>query len=168
MNIARGHQGALGFTLLECLAYMVVLVVVLTLAVGAFYRVGVNSRHLGRNVTDIVRALQAGERWREDIRSAHGPIQWVQSGDEKVLRVPQAKGTAAQYVWRGETVYRQAGSNAAWQPWLPGVRNSRMGLDPRQRVAAWRWEIELQGTRKTARVRPLFTFYAVPPSAKTP
>jgi hypothetical protein len=33
-----------------------------------------------------------------------------------------------------------------------------MQPDPRQRVIAWTWELELKPTRKDAKVRPLFTF----------
>jgi hypothetical protein len=41
-----------------------------------------------------------------------------------------------------------------------------MAADQRQYVTAWRWELELQprakGSVKPGRVRPLFTFLAVP------
>ena len=41
-----------------------------------------------------------------------------------------------------------------------------MTADPREYVTAWRWELELQpratGSVKPGRVRPLFTFLAVP------
>jgi hypothetical protein len=41
-----------------------------------------------------------------------------------------------------------------------------MAADRREHVTAWRWELELatrtQGSVKPGRVRPLFTFVAVP------
>jgi hypothetical protein len=48
------------------------------------------------------------------------------------------------------------------------VKNSKMEMDQRRQVTAWRWELELQSARKAARVRPLFTFEAVAPAARTP
>jgi hypothetical protein len=47
-----------------------------------------------------------------------------------------------------------------------------MTSDPREYVTPWRWELELEtrakGSVKPGRVRPLFTFIAVPerPSTK--
>jgi hypothetical protein len=43
-----------------------------------------------------------------------------------------------------------------------------MHADPRQHVRAWRWEVELAAYRKGARIRPLFTFVAVPNPANKP
>jgi hypothetical protein len=41
-----------------------------------------------------------------------------------------------------------------------------MTADKREHVTAWRWELELQtratGSVKPGRIRPLFTFLAVP------
>jgi len=47
-----------------------------------------------------------------------------------------------------------------------------MAADPRERVVAWRWELELRprpsGSVKPGRIRPLFTFLAVPEKPAAP
>ena len=156
------------FSLLECLAYVALLGLVLTLALGAFYRTTDHSRQLARNAGDIVRTLQAGERWREDIRSAQGPVRLLRTNSEDVLLIPRTNGAVAGYVWRAGAVWRQANSVSPWQPFLAPVKSSRMEMDRRQRVVAWRWELELQGARKKARVQPKFAFEAVAPHVSAP
>jgi Tfp pilus assembly protein PilE len=146
-----------GFTLIECIVYVAAFFVVLGLAMMTYYRVEENSRSLRRNATDILRTVQAGERWREDIRRAIGPIQVAGAGEGQTFTIPQTNG-AVQYAFREGTVWRQAGAQNL--PALVGVLASSMAKDPRQRVTAWRWEVELKGRQKVARVRPLFTFEA--------
>src|SRR5262245_40944303 len=53
-----------GMMLIDCLAYIALLALILTMAFAAFYRANDYSRELSRNTADITRALQAGERWR--------------------------------------------------------------------------------------------------------
>jgi len=70
-----------------------------------------------------------------------------------------------------KTVSRKV-ANKPWVQLLGNVKLSWMQADPRARVTAWRWELELRprlkGYDKPGRVRPLFTFVAVPekPSKK--
>ncbi len=58
-----------GFTLIECMIYIVVLAVVMGLGFSAFYRFLENWRDLARSSEDILQVLKAGELWRADIRS---------------------------------------------------------------------------------------------------
>jgi hypothetical protein len=51
---------------------------------------------------------------------------------------------------------------------VPGVKSSKIAHDPRQKVTAWRWEIELATRKKAVRVRPLFSFEAVPAQSILP
>lgn len=168
MKPPRTIRAHAAFSLLECLAYIALLALVLTLAFGAFYRVADHSRHLARNAGDIVRALQAGERWRQEIRSAQGPIRLMRTNSEEVLLIPTTNGAVAGYVWRAGAVWRQTNSASPWRPFLSEVKYSRMELDRRQHVAAWCWEVELQGSRKKMRVQPRFSFEAVAPHGNTP
>ena len=59
-----------GYSLIECLVYIAVLAVVLNLSFVAYYRYDQHTHSLRRNADDITRALRAGERWREDVRTA--------------------------------------------------------------------------------------------------
>lgn len=150
---ARHH----GFSLLECLVYIGVMGVLITLAAVTFWHATRNNEHLRRNASDIVRALQAGERWREDIRGATGPIRQEVAEGLPRLAIPQARG-AVHYLFRDGAVWRQAGERPAL--FLADVLHSRMDQDRRQFVTAWKWEVELKTKREVVRVRPLFTFEA--------
>jgi len=145
-----------GMLLMECLVYMALLVVVLGLAYAAYYRCTENSKRLNQNVDDIIRVLQAGERWRDDIRTAQAV-----TATEGSLRLAQSNATV-DYVFEQNTVWRRAGAQAPLARFLGGVKASRMERDERRHVTAWRWEVELASREKSPRYRPFFTFEAAP------
>jgi type II secretory pathway component PulJ len=147
-----------GFTLIECLVYIAMLAMIGGLTYLTFYRTRDNSRDLGRNADDVARTLQAGERWREDVRQASGRLQLSQVEGVPQLRIPQAQGEVI-YFFRESEVVRQAAGHTA--PVLTKVKNSTMLADAREKVAAWRWEVELLGRPDRTRIRPLFSFQAV-------
>jgi hypothetical protein len=149
-----------GMLLIECLVYIALLAVVLGLAYAAYYRCEDNSKRLGRSVDDVLRALQAGERWRDDVRAATNVIL-----AENALRLVQTNATV-DYVFGGDAIWRWAGNGAPPALFLAGLKSSRMEPDARREVAAWRWEVELaRGRGAPARFHPFFTFEAVPPGA---
>ena len=160
---ATGARLASGFTLLECIVYCALLLLVSGLAFATYYRVTENNRDLRRNAADIVRTLQAGERWREDIRRASGPLQLTEAQAGQELAIPQTNGVV-KYAFRDGTVWRQAGPRP--EEALAGVVSSAMLKDVRQFVTAWRWEVQLKGRHHVARVTPLFTFEAVEKETK--
>jgi hypothetical protein len=155
------------FSLIECLVYMGILMLLVGLALAGFYRTLKQTSNLEKNAADIVRAVQAGERWREDIRLATGVPQWIGAGPTRELHIPQASGDVA-FVFRDNAVWRRSAPAHAWEPLLAQVKDSKMIEDRRPRVIAWRWDVELQENQKVARVRPLFSFLAVPPPGKQP
>jgi len=160
----RGGSTARGVLLIECLVYAALFVVVTGVAYGAFYRCLTDARNLRRNAEDIERVLQAGERWRADIRSARTRPSLEARPGEQILRVPQSTGEIA-YVFSGETLWRRAPGREP-EVFLTRVRQSEMMADARSQVTAWRWEVELKSAQKVVRLRPLFTFAAVPGDAK--
>jgi hypothetical protein len=88
-HVRRPHSEA--SLLMECLIYMAVLIVILTVAYSAFFKSEQAARGLQRTSTDISRSLQAGERWRDDIRAADG-LPEVLAGDGGVafFRIPSS------------------------------------------------------------------------------
>ena len=128
-----------------------------------------NSVVLHRSADDIASALHAGERWRTDVRSADKQIRLENSATEQVLYMEGAHGTVA-YRFADGGVSRRVGAGS-WSRLLANVRSSAMQSDPREKVAAWRWELELQprakASVKASRVRPLFTFIAVAEGSST-
>jgi hypothetical protein len=164
----KTHQR--GYLLTEALVYIAVVFVLLGAGYAAMYRCVDSSIALRRNVDDITGALHAGERWRADMRSATHVVRLERTGDGQLLRLEGPKGTVA-YRCSTNTIFRRVG-DGPWARLLPNVKASTMEADPREYVTAWRWELELatrtKGSVKPGRVRPLFTFIAVParPSAK--
>lgn len=143
-----------GYSLLECLVYIALLAVVLNLSFSAYYRYDQHTRNLRRNADDITRALRAGERWREDVRTAIAPPHLIGNG----VSIPQQSGEVT-YVFADGAVWRQMGATRVVV--LKQVKASIISDDSRQRVDAWQWELELASSQKVVLVRPLFTFTAV-------
>ncbi len=138
-TVQRKVSGPGAYMLTEALVYIGVLFVLLGVGYAALYRCIENSVALRRNAEEIANALHAGERWRADLRS---------------------------YRLATNSVFRQV-ANGPWTHLLQNVKSSVMEPDQRQTLTAWRWELELQPRGKSTRVRPLFTFIAVPPASST-
>lgn len=150
-----------GVMLVEALVYISVLFVVLALAGAGYVRVLDQTRQLRRVATDIPRALDAGERWRADVRAVTAPPRLVQEGPLQALHLLLADVELV-YFFDGSNVVRRVGTNATWEPFLPRAKASRFVEERREHVTAWRWEVELQPGPRPPREAPLFTFRAVP------
>jgi hypothetical protein len=150
--------------IVECLVYIGVLFLLLGAGYLALDRCIDNSVVLRRNADDIASALHAGERWRADLRIANGGVRVENTNGEQIVHLNTARGTRA-YRWSGEHIFRSV-DQGPWSRLLDNVQSSSMAPDARQKVTAWRWELELRprvkGALKPGRVRPLFTFTAVP------
>ena len=158
-----------GFGLIDCFIYISLLMVLAAVAFAAFYDSLEHSTRLNRAAADIMRATQAGERWRAEVRRAIGPAKIIEAGGQTVFQLPFSEGVI-QYRFADGAVQRQVASNANWTVFLPGVKNSQMHIDQRQFVTSCRWELELATGKKPPRVKPLFTFQAAnsPAKAATP
>ena len=161
------RQNERGYLMLEALVYIAVVLALLGVAYAAMYRFVDRSYALKRNADDIVAALHAGERWRADIRATTRPPELLYTNTVQILRLESTNGPVV-YRFATNAVTRRVGGSA-WQRLLPNVKASNMAADPRQHVTAWRWELELQtkaqASAKPGRIRPLFTFLAVPETA---
>lgn len=162
---SAGHpKGTTAYMLVEALVYIGLVVVILGLAFALMYRLVDNSIVLRRNSEDIAAALRAGERWRADVRRAEqisGPER-----TEEGLVLQMSTGTSAiQYRFDGSNVWLRA-EDRPWVRLLQNVRASEMRPDQRSQVSSWQWELEMgpraKGYTKPPKVRPLFTFTAVP------
>lgn len=149
-----------GTTLLELLVYIAAASLISWFAIDAYQRCVDNAKNLQRNASDIVRALEAGERWREDVRRA--TLVAVFPGGLELR-----EGTnSIEYALNDRIVWRRA-NTGQWSQFLAGINSSRMDRDARQNISACRWELELESKQKKAKVRPLFTFLAVPRDPQT-
>ena len=131
------------------------------------YRCVDRSFALRRNVDDITSALHAGERWRADVRAATTGIR-LENTDAGQLLDLDGPDRVVTYLFATNAVSRRIGAGP-WTRVLPSVKSSVMSADRREYVTAWRWELEIQprtiGAVKPGRIRPLFTFLAVPERA---
>ena len=162
------YQG--GYLLIEALVYIGVIVALLGVAYAATYRCIDRSIALRRNADDITSALHAGERWRADVRAAASQVR-LEPTDAGQLLYLGGPSSAVAYCFATNAVSRRVGTGS-WVRLLGNVKSSAMTADRREYVTAWRWELEIQpratGSVKPGRIRPLFTFLAVPerPSTK--
>jgi hypothetical protein len=158
------------YLIIEALVYIGLVFVVLGVGFAAMYRCIDNSVALRRNADDITSALQAGERWRADVRAANSNILTETLEGNQVLHLMGARREVLYAFW-DSAVLRRVGAGS-WVTLLDRVRSSSMTADRRAYVTAWRWELQLEprgkGPVKPSRVRPLFTFLAVPQTAPVP
>ncbi len=158
------RPGQRAYLLIEALVYIAVIVALLGAGYAAMYRCVDSSLALRRNADDITSALHAGERWRADVRAATSPPRVENTDAGQLLYLDGARG-AIVYRFSTNAIFRRL-DTGSWVRLLPNAKSSTMTADPREHVTAWRWELELQtrakGSVKPGRVRPLFTFLAVP------
>jgi hypothetical protein len=158
LNAQRADEQ--GIVLIDVLVYVAVFGLVLILAAAVFDKGMRETAGLQRNITDIERALKAGERWRADVRAATAPITTNPQLEALVFSIPQADRKVYYEIYPNE-VRRFVDANKP-EVVLKGVEHSQMVEERRGKVVGWKWELELEHRRKEARVRPLFTFLAVP------
>lgn len=156
-----------GFMLLDCIIYITLFFLILGMAFAAFYKTMEHSKRLNRSTRDVARILEAGERWRDDIRQATSPPRIITPDTEPTLIIPQKNGEVA-YTFRGGALLRRADTQARWLEFLPDAASSLMQKDARKRLDSWRWEIELKAPREKVYTRPVFTFQSVAPTDKKP
>jgi hypothetical protein len=145
--------------LLECLVYIFVFAILLGGATAAFYFCWDHSNALIHATDDISSALRAGERWRADVRAATGNISVETTASGEVVRIPEGARKIYYRFGSGE-VHRQVSTANNPELLLAKVKTSRMKLDARGEVRAWRWDLELTPLRRETQLPLLFTFEA--------
>jgi len=158
-----------GYLMTEALVYIGAVFLLIGIGFVAMYRCIDNSLVLRRNADDIARAMHIGELWRADVRSCTSSPRLLNGEDGQILQLDCAG--RVEYRFAEGALYRRAGSGS-WGRVLEKVRNSAMHAEVKSGVIAWHWDLELQpqtrGTTSAGRMRPLFTFLAVPRTAQKP
>lgn len=164
-----GSERERGYMMTELLVYMALLFVILGMGYAAVYNYIDHSVALRRSAEDILRALNAGERWRADVRAA-STVRVENTAGEQCLYLGEKGGEVA-YRFSQGAVSRRVGSGP-WIVVLSSAKASSMTADPRRQVTAWRWDLELKprarASAKASQVRPLFTFTSVPQTRISP
>ena len=131
-----------------------------------FYHCWNNNKALRHNADDIIRALHAGEQWRADLRAATGAVQSIQDETPSNSASPPPPGRLFTPSPRENSAVKPvfpAATNLLFTNSIPPTCNLiRAGASP-----PWTWELELNPTRKDAKVCPLFTFETVAGPANT-
>ncbi len=145
-------------SLVETLTYVAVLGVVILVSSKT---VGNGSRQasvMRFQSEDMSAALHAGERWRSDIRAAITAPELGQGPG--TIQVETSEGLV-NYSFDGQRLLRSVGKGKPQELIRGRVETSRMVLDQRKGVTAWRWELGLKRRNPRSQMRPLFTFLAV-------
>ncbi len=164
VNIRPQRRTQDGYLLIEALVYIGIVGMLVGLAGIMLLRCIDSSVALRRSADQISAALQAGELWRADVRAGGSKARIEANGGEQTLCLPSPRGEVA-YRFSSKAVFRRIGQGP-WVRFLDNVRASTMEPDQRRNVTVWHWELELQprakGVVRPSRIRPLFTFLAVP------
>ncbi len=166
-NLTPTHRR--GFLYAEVLMYMGLLSMFSVLAYQTYYQAERQAGSIQRNSREISEALYAGERWRADVRQATAEPEWIPSGWRKamVMRLTTPTGNI-DYYFSENQVWRKAGDGTR-EPVMHNVKQSRMISEMRGAVSVVRWELEiLSPDPLRAKLRPQFTFLAVPNLQSTP
>lgn len=149
-----------GVLLIECLVYIAVLAVLISIGMAAFYVCWDHTRALVGATEDINAALRAGERWRADVRSATGAITVEPTAAGERVQIPLPQNIV---VYRFETgeVRREITATRKSELLLPRVKTSHTTAETLAGVNAWRWELDLQLRHHETQLPLLFTFEAV-------
>jgi hypothetical protein len=158
--MSKRHHRQGGYLLVECVAYIAVLVVIMAVGFQSYLQSRAYSRDMARTSDGIISAMNAGELWREDIRKAAGTPSLV----EGRIEIPQKSGKVT-YVLLDGKVRRITGQSTE-STVLSGVKNSRFCADRRKYIQSWRWEVELLNPKTRTILRPAFTFQAVAAGAR--
>jgi Tfp pilus assembly protein FimT len=154
-------RGCSGILLLECLVYLSVVSIVFGFGLLLFHGVVKSSQRFRQASEEMIMALRTGERWREDIQAAIAPVDLSSSAQGGMLVVRTAGGES-RYAFEAGELRRSRSGAARMEVILSGVKSSEWSLERRGDMQVWRWELELEARVPRSRLRPMFTFLAVP------
>jgi len=150
-----------GATLLECMMYIALFMIILSGALATFYYCWDNSKVFIGTTDDIAAVLRAGENWRADVRTATGPITHVTGSAGEDISIPVA-GKNIVYHFTGHTVSRETSTSPETRIVLARVQSSQMTAETHGPVTAWRWDVKLTSRGRQNQLPLQFTFAAVP------
>ncbi len=156
------RPGIRGVTILEMMVSIAVLTIVMAVGGVAMARLWTVTGQMRREADELQSVLAAGERWREDIRSATGAILTEAEDGIAVIRIPAKDRREVQWASLPGAVVRRDHPDAPWTTVCRRIRGSTIQLERRGAVAAWRWDLELEPMTKRSRFVRAFTFLAVP------
>ena len=156
-----------GFTLLELIVYIGVLLVISGIAMSSINRLWSAAGNASASTDDHGAALRAAEQWRLDVRTAAAPISIEDQGHR--CRIPNASGDITWHMTNSVLSRQITGRPQNLK--LPRVFDARFATDARTNVTALRCDLVLIPRSSKARTAPAFSFLAVPthrPNPATP
>ncbi|MBI1178825.1 hypothetical protein GC207_15440 [bacterium] len=165
-SLKRPIRHRRGMMLVECLIYLAISSILVSLGIALYLRCLDSATNFGRNADDIAGALSVGERWRADLRDATAMPQFL-GVDSTEFIIPQAKGNVI-YRFANGMIWRRQASDAGWAHLLDRVASATWNSESRTHVTAWHLDIEMKTRKPHVRVRPLFSFIGVAGRADRP
>lgn len=158
MRLLKAKRQARGASLVEMLMYMSCLLVLMSLVSVAIGRLWSAERALHERANELIRVVNAGERWREDVRrSGVSPRAIEANGNEGLLL--ELDGSRQVYLLEAGELHRTA--NGEKEVLVRNVVSSRMLREQREGLVYWRWELGVRLGRNATKTQA-FTFMAVP------
>lgn len=158
MRLLKAKRQARGASLVEMLMYMSCLLVLMSLVSVAIGKLWSAERALHERANELIRVVNTGERWREDVRrSAVSPRGIEANGSEGILL--ELDGSRQVYLLEAGELRRTA--NGAKEVLVRNVVSSRMLREQREGLVYWRWELGVRLGRNATKTQA-FTFMAVP------
>lgn len=156
-----------GYTLLELLVYIGILLVISGIAMSSLNRLWSAAGNASASTDEHGAALRTAEQWRLDVRAASAPITIEEQGHR--CRIPNASGDILWNLTNG-VLSRQI-TDRPPNLKLPRILDARFATDKRAHVTALRCDLLLIPRSTKARTTPAFSFLAVPahrPNPATP
>lgn len=147
-----------GYTLLELIVYIGVLLVISGIAMSSLNRLWSAAGNASASTDDHGAALRAAEQWRLDVRTAAAPITIEDQGHR--CRIPNPSGEILWNLTNGVLSRQITGRPANLK--LLRVLDARFAADARTNVTALRCDLVLIPRSSRARTAPAFSFLAVP------
>lgn len=168
---ARSGRSREGTTLIECLIYIAVVTMLLGMGISLLSKMIGFHRDLERNAADIARCLNAGERWRADLRRATGPVRTFRDGRNDMMEIPTGEEHVL-YRYDQYHLWRHTTDTSVPILALKELTRCEFIQEARSHTKTWRWEVELRTLKRVVNVQPRFTFLAVsqsgPPTQGNP
>ena len=152
------RSGSGGYTLLELLVYISVLLVISGIAMSSVNRLWSSAGNAAASTDDHGAALRAAEQWRLDVRTAAAPITIEEQGHRCLI--PNPSGDITWHLTNGVLSRKVADRPVHLR--LPRVFDARFATDARTNVTAVRCDLVLVPRSSKARTAPAFSFLAVP------
>lgn len=158
MRLLKPQSQVRGISLVEMLVYISCLLVLMSLISVAIWRLWSAELILHERANGLVRVVNVGERWREDVRRSAVPPMTIEANGSPGLLLEL---NGSNYVYLLEEGELRRIADEGKEVLVKQVVSSRMLREKRAGQVYWRWELGVRLGRNATKTQA-FTFMAVP------